>query len=225
MERPVWDRALLDELSQVMRDASICGLGQAAPNPLLCVMRYFPEEFAPGGRRMSVTVLQRTPRPSPSSSTATCRGPLRARRSGRSRSGSAPTSRISAIRPSPATGRTAIAAPAWSRSRASACSPPPACASPAVGMQVNDRHGARREGARHGDGAPRRRSAGARDLARSDSAVLGAGRRDRRRRRAASRLPSAGRPMRAIRRCASISTPASSAISACAPAARCRSTT
>jgi NADH:ubiquinone oxidoreductase subunit F (NADH-binding) len=29
----------------VMQDASICGLGQAAPNPLLCLMRYFPEEF------------------------------------------------------------------------------------------------------------------------------------------------------------------------------------
>jgi formate dehydrogenase len=29
-----------------MRDASICGLGQAAPNPLLCVIKYFPEEFA-----------------------------------------------------------------------------------------------------------------------------------------------------------------------------------
>src|SRR3546814_6580002 len=30
-----WDAALLEELSQVMRDASICGLGQAAPNPLM----------------------------------------------------------------------------------------------------------------------------------------------------------------------------------------------
>ena len=40
-----WDPALLDELSAVMRDASICGLGQAAPNPLLCVLKYFPEEL------------------------------------------------------------------------------------------------------------------------------------------------------------------------------------
>ena len=40
-----WDRALLAELSQVMRDASICGLGQAAPNPLDCVMRYFAHEL------------------------------------------------------------------------------------------------------------------------------------------------------------------------------------
>lgn len=45
MQRPIWNRELLDELSQAMRDASICGLGQAAPNPLSCVMRYFPEEF------------------------------------------------------------------------------------------------------------------------------------------------------------------------------------
>lgn len=46
MERPEWDRALLTELADNMRDASICGLGQAAPNPLTCVIQYFPEEFA-----------------------------------------------------------------------------------------------------------------------------------------------------------------------------------
>ncbi|MGA8319810.1 MAG: NADH-ubiquinone oxidoreductase-F iron-sulfur binding region domain-containing protein, partial [Xanthobacteraceae bacterium] len=40
-----WDPALLDELSALMRDASICGLGQAAPNPLVCVLKYFPEEL------------------------------------------------------------------------------------------------------------------------------------------------------------------------------------
>ncbi|HOW49834.1 MAG TPA: NADH-ubiquinone oxidoreductase-F iron-sulfur binding region domain-containing protein, partial [Rubrivivax sp.] len=45
IEQPHWDRALLAELSQVMRDASICGLGQAAPNPVDCVIRYFPEEL------------------------------------------------------------------------------------------------------------------------------------------------------------------------------------
>jgi formate dehydrogenase len=46
-----WDQALLTELSDAMRDASICGLGQAAPNPLLCVLKYFPEELAkPLGR-------------------------------------------------------------------------------------------------------------------------------------------------------------------------------
>ena len=47
MERPVWNRELLDELSQAMRDASICGLGQAASNPLTSVIKYFPEEFVP----------------------------------------------------------------------------------------------------------------------------------------------------------------------------------
>ena len=41
-----WNVALLAELSQVMRDASICGLGQAAPNPVDCVIKYFPEELA-----------------------------------------------------------------------------------------------------------------------------------------------------------------------------------
>ena len=39
-----WDPALLDELSSVMRDASICGLGQAAPNPIMSVLEHFPEE-------------------------------------------------------------------------------------------------------------------------------------------------------------------------------------
>ena len=41
-----WDAPLLRELSAAMADASICGLGQAAPNPLLSILRYFPEELA-----------------------------------------------------------------------------------------------------------------------------------------------------------------------------------
>jgi formate dehydrogenase beta subunit len=45
MERRHWDRALLTELSQAMVDASICGLGQAAPNPVLSVIKYFPQEI------------------------------------------------------------------------------------------------------------------------------------------------------------------------------------
>ena len=40
-----WNVELLSELSTLMRDASICGLGQAAPNPLLSVLKYFPEEL------------------------------------------------------------------------------------------------------------------------------------------------------------------------------------
>src|SRR5438552_10894436 len=46
IEKPNWDQPLLKELSQAMMDASICGLGQAAPNPLLSVMKYFPNEVA-----------------------------------------------------------------------------------------------------------------------------------------------------------------------------------
>lgn len=46
MQRPHWDKKLLDDLSQVMRDASICGLGQAASNPLQSVIKYFPEDLA-----------------------------------------------------------------------------------------------------------------------------------------------------------------------------------
>ncbi len=45
IEQPQWDTGLLAELSQVMRDASICGLGQAAPNPIDCVLKYFPQEL------------------------------------------------------------------------------------------------------------------------------------------------------------------------------------
>ncbi|MBA3507301.1 MAG: SLBB domain-containing protein, partial [Betaproteobacteria bacterium] len=43
---PRWDQPLLEELSQAMIDASICGLGQAAPNPIRCVIKYFPHEIA-----------------------------------------------------------------------------------------------------------------------------------------------------------------------------------
>ncbi|MEP6679318.1 MAG: NADH-ubiquinone oxidoreductase-F iron-sulfur binding region domain-containing protein, partial [Betaproteobacteria bacterium] len=46
MEHATWDQPLLAELSQAMADASICGLGQAAPNPISCVVRYFPQELA-----------------------------------------------------------------------------------------------------------------------------------------------------------------------------------
>ena len=46
MDKPSWDLALVAELSQVMRDASICGLGQAAPNPMDSVVKYFPHELS-----------------------------------------------------------------------------------------------------------------------------------------------------------------------------------
>jgi NADH:ubiquinone oxidoreductase subunit F (NADH-binding)/NADH:ubiquinone oxidoreductase subunit E len=45
MEHGPWDVALLTELSNAMRDASICGLGQAAPNPLLSVLTHFPDDL------------------------------------------------------------------------------------------------------------------------------------------------------------------------------------
>ena len=45
MEQKEWDQPLLEELAQAMTDASICGLGQAAPNPLRCAIKYFPGEF------------------------------------------------------------------------------------------------------------------------------------------------------------------------------------
>jgi NADH:ubiquinone oxidoreductase subunit F (NADH-binding)/NADH:ubiquinone oxidoreductase subunit E len=46
MEAPVWDMATLEDLNTVMADASICGLGQAAPNPVRCIQKYFPHEIA-----------------------------------------------------------------------------------------------------------------------------------------------------------------------------------
>jgi formate dehydrogenase beta subunit len=44
MQAPVWDATTLSDLSAVMHDASICGLGQAAPNPIACVQKYFAHE-------------------------------------------------------------------------------------------------------------------------------------------------------------------------------------
>ncbi|MCG8353953.1 MAG: SLBB domain-containing protein, partial [Kiloniellales bacterium] len=41
-----WDQPLLEELALVMRDASICGLGQAASNPVTSVLKFFPEDLA-----------------------------------------------------------------------------------------------------------------------------------------------------------------------------------
>ncbi|CAM8647475.1 NuoF NADH,ubiquinone oxidoreductase, NADH-binding (51 kD) subunit [Burkholderiales bacterium] len=50
LESDNWDQDLLGDLSTVMRDASICGLGQAAPNPIDCVIKYFPHELTGQGR-------------------------------------------------------------------------------------------------------------------------------------------------------------------------------
>jgi formate dehydrogenase beta subunit len=48
MAKERWDAKLLVDLSQAMADASICGLGQAAPNPIACVLKYFPQELEHG---------------------------------------------------------------------------------------------------------------------------------------------------------------------------------
>ena len=50
MKEAIWDTDLLNDLSQTMADASICGLGQAASNPLKSVLKYFPNEVKDGGK-------------------------------------------------------------------------------------------------------------------------------------------------------------------------------
>ena len=45
MERPAWDETLLEELTKVMTDASICGLGQAAMNPVKMVLKHFRDDL------------------------------------------------------------------------------------------------------------------------------------------------------------------------------------
>ena len=44
MQADKWDEGLLTELCEAMMDASICGLGQAAPNPILLTMKHFADE-------------------------------------------------------------------------------------------------------------------------------------------------------------------------------------
>jgi len=44
MSNGSWDPDMLEDLAEVMREASICGLGQAAPNPLASVLKFFPED-------------------------------------------------------------------------------------------------------------------------------------------------------------------------------------
>ena len=46
MQAKSWDQETLEDLATVMVDASICGLGQAAPNPIRCIHKYFPQEVA-----------------------------------------------------------------------------------------------------------------------------------------------------------------------------------
>ena len=46
MQQDVWDQTLLTDLCDVMQDASICGLGQAAPNPIRLTMKHFSDEIS-----------------------------------------------------------------------------------------------------------------------------------------------------------------------------------
>ena len=45
MQAEHWDGDTLEDLNIVMTDASICGLGQAAPNPVRSIQKYFPHEI------------------------------------------------------------------------------------------------------------------------------------------------------------------------------------
>jgi formate dehydrogenase len=45
MQAETWDQPLLEDLTAAMVEASICGLGQAAPNPIKSVIKYFPNEI------------------------------------------------------------------------------------------------------------------------------------------------------------------------------------
>jgi formate dehydrogenase beta subunit len=59
MEADAWDEPLMMELSQAMTDASICGLGQAAPNPIKSVFRYFRDELKPADQAQRVSGLEK----------------------------------------------------------------------------------------------------------------------------------------------------------------------
>ncbi|MBC7377784.1 MAG: NAD(P)H-dependent oxidoreductase subunit E [Burkholderiaceae bacterium] len=54
MGQAVWDARTLEDLAQVMGDASICGLGQAAPNPIRCIQKYFPHEVGEAPMRGAI---------------------------------------------------------------------------------------------------------------------------------------------------------------------------
>ncbi len=60
MSQNVWDVPLMEDLSKVMRDASICGLGQAAPNPLVSVLKFFEQDVKARGERPEDFLSDRT---------------------------------------------------------------------------------------------------------------------------------------------------------------------
>jgi formate dehydrogenase major subunit len=65
IERNDWDTGQLHALAQVMREASICGLGQAAPNPVTSLLRFFPAELARAGVALHPTPPTATAAPHP----------------------------------------------------------------------------------------------------------------------------------------------------------------
>ena len=172
MERPVWNRELLDELSQAMRDASICGLGQAASNPLTIRHQIFSGRIrAERGRGMTTR--------SSSNSTASRSRPTPARRSGRSPKRQGRDIPHLCYSPEPdyrpdGNCRACMVEIEGERVLAASCK-----RTPSVGMKVKIGERARGRGAEDGDGAAGRRSAGARDLARSRFEILALGRQGR----------------------------------------------
>ena len=216
MEKPVWNRELLEELSQAMRDASICGLGQAASNPLTTVIKYFPDEFCQGGCGMTKIQFELDGKQVEAIDGETIWQV--AKRQGRE---------IPHLCYSPEPDyrpdgncRACMVEIEGERVLAASCK-----RTPTRRHEGEIGEPARGRGAEDGDGASGRRPAGARDLARSRIRNSGTGPKRSRSPKAGFRPPSAGTATPAIRRCASISMPASSAACACAPAARSRSTT
>ena len=132
MQAPVWDNATLEDLAQVMGDASICGLGQAAPNPIRCIQKYFPQEIAMN----APTTLGRT---DAADDRVPARRPHRRGPRGRNHppgraTRTASTSRTFATRR--ACGPTATAAPAWSEIKGERTLAPSCCRAATAGMEV-----------------------------------------------------------------------------------------
>jgi formate dehydrogenase beta subunit len=63
MERPRWDEPLLNELTRVMTDASICGLGQAAMNPVKQVLKHFREDLSAEAAGRPGPAVEQVPAP------------------------------------------------------------------------------------------------------------------------------------------------------------------
>ena len=205
-----------------MRDASICGLGQAAPNPVDCVVKYFPHELAEERRNMTQAEA-RARRAAVSSSSTAARSSAATRRNRSSRSAKREGVEIPHLcykEGLEAVGNCRACVVEINGERVLA---PSCCRAPTPGMKVTTdserargvaEDGARAAAVRHARGrlhAPQRSRPVGGQARRRQAAFRGT--------RAASRRTSRTRPS------PSTSTPASSARAACAPAATSRSTT